>query len=100
MIKQHFVWTCVSSKVRRTFGGCIYKLDIYENKGKGKVAKVAECSACTSAHKGEDSEVYSALLAAGAIRPAVKKQLADGRGEYYGYDMREKGLTIQALGSI
>jgi hypothetical protein len=75
-------------------------LNIYENKGRGDIAKVAECSACTSAHKGEESEVYSALLAVGAIRPAVKKRLDDSRGEYYHYGMREQGLTIQALGSI
>jgi hypothetical protein len=76
---------------------------IYENKGKGRLKKVAECSACTSAHMGEDSEVFSALLRAGAIRPAVLKQIVASKRSndpdgYYHWGMRDDGLTIQSLG--
>lgn len=98
MYKQHFVYVCTSSKVRRTFGGCNYKLAIYENKGRGKLNKAAECSACTSSHMGEDSEVFTALLRAGAIRPAVIKQLPDDHNGYYHCGYIANGLLIQSLG--
>ena len=98
MISQHFVYVCTKRKVSRTFGGCDYSMAIYENKGKGELKHVANCSACTRAHKGESSEVFTALLAAEKIRPAVIRQLgASASDGYYFWRMREDGLTLQEL---
>jgi hypothetical protein len=98
MISQHFVYVCIDRKVNRTYGGSTYKMDIYENKGKGKLKRVASCSACTRAHMGEDSEVFTALIGAGAIRPAVLKQLPDGHQGYYHCGYIANGLLIQSMG--
>jgi hypothetical protein len=98
MISQHFVYVCIERNISRTYGGSTYTMAIYENKGKGKLERVAQCSACTRAHMGEDSEVFTALIGAGAIRPAVLRQLPDNHRSYYHCGMRENGLTIQDLG--
>jgi hypothetical protein len=83
------------------YGGCDYTVAIYENKGKGDLKYIAECSACTRAHKGEPSEVFTALLAAGKIRPAVIKRLGKSASDgYYFWRMREDGLNIQELQGV
>lgn len=98
MVNQHFIYVCTRRKVSRTYGGNNYTLKIWENKGKGKLAYVACCVACTRADMGEDSEAFTALLDAGAIRPAVLKQLPDFHSGYYNCGMEEVGLKIQSLG--
>ncbi len=109
MISQHFVYVCTSRKISRTYGGSTYTMAIYEIKGKGKLEHVAGCTACTRAHMGEDSEVFTALVTACAIRPAVLKQLTVARrlrcapigssnSYYHRNSMSDAGLLIRSLG--
>jgi len=47
---------------------------------------------------GEDSEVFTALLRADAIRPAVEKQLPNDHRGFYHCGYVANGLLIQSLG--
>ena len=75
MIKQHFIVIKTKEVISRTYGGCTYTLQVYENTGKDKPLKwTATCEACTRGHKGEVSEALTAILEAKAIRPCIVKR--------------------------
>lgn len=100
MLTQHFVYVCTARQESRKYGGSTYTLTIYENRGKGEIRHVASCEACTRAHMGEASEALTALIAAGAIRPAILERVRaiNDQGYYVHRMVTECGLTIQALG--
>ena len=101
-IKQHFIVVKTKEVVSRTYGGCTYTLQVYENTGKGESLKwVASCKACTRGHKGEVSEALTAIVKADAVRPAILKRcgidVKKSYNAYYSHNMNEEGLTIDCL---
>jgi len=102
MVKQHFIVVKTKEVVSRTYGGCTYTLEMYENTGKGEPVKhVASCKACTRGHKGEVSEALTAIVESGAIRPCIIKRcginVKKAHSVYYSHNMNEKGLIIDCL---
>lgn len=61
-IKRHFIFSKINETVSRTYGGSNYTLALYENKGRGKLVRLGETSACTRAHKGEAHEAWTAIF--------------------------------------
>jgi hypothetical protein len=95
---RHFIYTA-EYKRRRVVGGCNYTIEVYENKGKNQLLKhIGTGSACTSYHKGEESEAWDLIL---ENIPSIKRKIPKGSGLLSGYynwsDAEEAGIKLQCL---
>ena len=95
---RHFIYTA-QYKHRRVVGGCNYTIEVYENKGKNQLLKhIGSGSACTSAHRGEESEAWNVILKA---IPTIKRNISKGNDLLSGYynwsEAEEAGIKLQCL---
>ena len=99
-IKYHFFYVCSHSAARRTYGGCNYTLQVYQNKGKGRIVHIGEVSACTSAHRGEVSEAWGVVMAKlPHIAHYVKNFWGKESLNYFSSSCAEKcGIVLQNMG--
>jgi hypothetical protein len=101
-IKRHFIYTVGNVKVSRTYGGSDYTVTVYENKGRGKLVRLGERTACTRGHKGEASEAWSVVMQALPRLCKALAKLPDAEREqytyYYHYTMCERlGISLQQI---
>lgn len=76
---------------RRMYGGLNVKALLFRIH-KGKLEKIGSCDWCTSAYRGETSEVFQALMALGYIpKKYEKSSVCEWRGAgYFDGVVREK----------
>jgi hypothetical protein len=95
-IKRHFIFTIGNVKISRMYGGSTYTATVYENKGRGKLVRLGERTACTRAHKGEPSEAWSVVMQDKRLFNRVKAAGLDT--SYYSYQYAEKiGVKLEQI---
>lgn len=108
--KRHFLFTKIKSTVSRMYGGENYTLALYENRGRGKLVRLGETSACSRGHKGEESEAWSAIFnllpkrqqSAMMKHPAVIENNARSGGgsfpNYFGWNIGQAmGIKLEQI---
>ena len=92
-----FIYVCTDRKYSRTYGGSTYTLKVHEVKG-SRLVYVGEVTACTRAHRGEDSEAWAVVA---NKYPKLAKRVIEAGAEpgYYSWGYGEKaGVKLQSLG--
>lgn len=92
---KNFVYVIKKETVRRYYGGCNVKGNIYRIKN-NKPEFIAEFDYCTSSYKGEESEILTAI--AEKTKQLTKKEKSFFQGLYYSWsDAIEANIKISRL---
>lgn len=89
-MKKQFYFLKVKQN-RRYYGGLNVKALLFRIH-KGKLEKIGSCKWCTASYRGEESEVFQALMALGYIPKKYKSSSICGwrAGGYFAGDVCEK----------
>lgn len=82
-IKRDFFYIFEKRVVSRTYGGETYTLAVFENRGRGKIVRIGEKTACTRGHKGFDSEAWDVCW--NVLTKKEREMIQAARGYQQGY---------------
>lgn len=103
-IKRHFFFTFANRKTSRTYGGENYTLNVFENKGRGRIVHLGTASGCTRGHRGFDSEAWAQVIFPSLTKKtqkAICEFMDKGREQkgmgpsYYAWMLRDSPLAIK-----
>ena len=97
-ISRHFIFTFPKRKVNKMYGGEDYTINVYENKGRGKLIFVGDTHQTTRSHCGFETEAFHVILRANKRLKNKLKKVDKGFNGYWQWQYaNDYGIRIEQI---